>query len=65
MTNLRCEIERELSMVAQRAGLGGNKQQRRQYFDKLDPSHEDKFVTKTRDQPEPGSFFPRSFGVGR
>ena len=24
------------------------------------PSHEDKFVTKTRDQPEPGSFFPRS-----
>ena len=25
-----------------------------------DPSHEDEFVTKTRDQPEPGSFFPRS-----
>ena len=37
MTNLRCEIERELSMVAQRAGLGGNKRQWRQYFDKLGP----------------------------
>ena len=37
MTNLRCEIERELSMVAQRAGLGGNKRQRRQYFEKLGP----------------------------
>ena len=37
MTNLRCEIERELSMVAQRAGLGGNKRPRRQYFNKLGP----------------------------
>ena len=35
ITNLPCEIKRELSMVAQRAGLGGNKRQRRQYFDKL------------------------------
>ena len=37
MTNIRREIERELSMVSQRAGLGGNKQQGRQYFDKLGP----------------------------
>ena len=28
------------------------------------PSLEDKFVTKTRDQPEPGSFFPRSLWGG-
>ena len=51
-------------MVAQRAGLGGNKRQRRQYFDKLGPSLEDNFFTKTRDQPEPGSFFPRSLWGG-
>ena len=37
MTNLRCETERELSMVAQRASLGGNKRPRRQYFEKLGP----------------------------
>ena len=37
MTSLCCEIERELSMVAQRAGLGGNKRPRRQYFDNLGP----------------------------
>ena len=37
MTNLGCEIERDLSMVAQRAGLGGNKRPRRQYLDKLGP----------------------------
>ena len=37
MTNIRFEIERELCKVAQRAGLGGNKQQRGQYFDKLGP----------------------------
>ena len=30
-----------------------------------DPSLEDKFVTKTRDQPEPGSFFPRSLRGGK
>ena len=61
MTNLPFEIERELSMVTQKAGLGSNKQQRRQYtWINWDPSHEDKFVTETRDQPEPGSFFPRS-----
>ena len=29
------------------------------------PSLEDKFVTKTRDQPEPGSFFPRSLWGGK
>ena len=29
-----------------------------------DPSHEHKFVTKTRDRPEPGSFFPRSLWGG-
>ena len=29
-----------------------------------DPSLEDKFITKTRDQPEPGSFFPRSLRGG-
>ena len=29
-----------------------------------DPSHAHKFVTKTRDQPEPGSFFPRSLWGG-
>ena len=46
-------------MVAQRAGLGGNKLPRRQYLINWDPSLEDKFVTKTRDQPEPGSFFAR------
>ena len=28
------------------------------------PSLEDKFVTKTCDQPEPGSFFPRSLWGG-
>ena len=28
------------------------------------PSHEDKFVTKTRDQPEPGSSFPSSLRGG-
>ena len=28
------------------------------------PSLEDKFVTMTRDQPEPGSFFPRSLWGG-
>ena len=64
MTNLRCEVERGLSMVAQIAGFLGNKQQRRQYSGKLDPSHEDKFGTKTLDQPEPGSFFPLSL-LGR
>ena len=37
MTNPRWEIERDLSMVAQRAGLGGDKRPRRQYFDKLGP----------------------------
>ena len=30
----------------------------------LDPSHDDKFVTQTRDQPEPGSFFPCSLWGG-
>ena len=29
-----------------------------------DPSLADKFVTKTRDQPEPRSFFPRSIWGG-
>ena len=43
-------------MVAQRAGLGGNKQQRDNALINWNPSHEDKFVTKTRDQPGPGSF---------
>ena len=37
MTNIGCEIERELSMFAQRAGLEGNKRPRRQYVDKLEP----------------------------
>ena len=61
MTNLPFEIERELSMVTQRAGLGGNKQQQRQYtLINWDPCHEDKFVIETRDQLEPGSFFPCS-----
>ena len=65
MTNLRCEIEKELSMVAQRAGSeevtngrGDNT------LINWNPSLEDKFVTKTRDQPEPGSFFPRSLWGG-
>ena len=61
MTNIRCEIERELCKVAQRA-------QRASSGDNTlinwDPFHEDKFVTKTRDQPEPGSFFPRSLWGG-
>ena len=66
MTNLRCEIEKELSMVAQRAGSeevtngrGDNT------LINWNPSLEDKFVIKTRDQPEPGSFFPRSLWGGR
>ena len=29
-----------------------------------DPSHEHKFLAKTRDQPEPGSFFPCSLWRG-
>ena len=65
MANLRCEIEKELSMVAQRAGSeevtngrGDNT------LINWNPSLEDKFVTKTCDQPEPGSFFPRSLWGG-
>ena len=65
MTNLRCEMEKELSMVAQRAGSeevtngrGDNT------LINWNPSLEDKFVTKTRDQPGPGSFFPRSLWGG-
>ena len=65
MTNLRCEIEKELSMVAQRAG---SEEVTNGRGDKTlinwNPSLEDKFVTKTRDQPEPGSFFPRSLWGG-
>ena len=45
MTNLRCEIQRELSMVVTNSS-GDNA------LINWDPSHEDKFVTKTRDQPE-------------
>ena len=52
-------------MVAQRPGFVGNKKQRRQQSDKLDPYHEDKFATKTRNEPDPGSFFPHFlWGVG-
>ena len=65
MTNVRCEIKRELSIVAQRAGLGGKNSSGDNTLINWDPSHEDKFVTKTRDQPEPVSFFPRSIWGGK
>ena len=52
-------------MAAQRPGFLGNKKQRRQQSDKLNSYHEDKFATKTRYEPDPGSFFPRFlWGVG-
>ena len=35
VTNLRCKVERQVSMVPQIAGFVGYKQQRRQYSDKL------------------------------
>ena len=57
-------MEREFSKVAKRTGFGRNEHQQRQYSDKLKTSHGDKFVTKTRDQPKPGSFFPRSLWGG-
>ena len=63
MIKLRYAIEKELSKVARRetrsllyvTNNNGNN-----ILKNWDPSHEYKLVTKTRDQPEPGSFFPRS-----
>ena len=61
---LRCEIERELSKVAQRetkSVLGVTNTSGDDILKNWDPlprPHEDKFVTKTSDQSVLGSFFP-------
>ena len=67
MIKLTCEIETELSKVARRethsvldvTNTNGNN-----ILKNWNLSLEDKLVTKTRDQPEPGSFFPRSLWGG-
>ena len=65
MTNLRCEIERELSMVAQRASLGGNKQQRDNTLINWDPSHEDQLSRRHVTGLNQGLSSLTPFGVGR
>ena len=67
MGRLRCAIEKELSKVARRETrslLHVTDNNGNNILKSWDPSHEHKFVTKTRDQPEPGSFFPRSLWGG-
>ena len=68
MTKLRCEIEREFSIVARRetkSVLHMTNTSGDNILKNWNPSHEDKFVTETRDQPEPGSFIPRSLWGGQ
>ena len=67
MVKVCCAIEKELSEVAwreTRSLLHVTNNNGNNNLKNWDPSQEHKFVTKTRDQPEPGSFFPRSLWDG-
>ena len=58
----RYSIEKELSKVTRRetrSFLYVTNSNGDNSLKNWDPSHQHKFVTKTRDKPEPGSFFPR------
>ena len=63
MTNLRCEIKSfprlPIELFLEVTNKGGDNT-----VINWDPSREDKFVTKTRDQPEPGTSFPSSLRGG-
>ena len=65
MTDLCCEMEREsFPSLPREPVLDVMNTSSGNTLINWEPSYEDKFVTKTRDQPKPGSLFPRSLWGG-